>query len=508
MTTMTTRQALDRAKELLRESRMYDGIIDLMKWDMITYMPSTARPYRADTSVYFSAKRVELFSTKECYALADKFRSLSPSDYETDLDRAVGRRFLFNFNNATGTPADLQEEITRVHFENDAAWLEARRKNDYSIWRPALEKYFQLKYKAALISDPHKHPLQTIINFYDEDLTIETCSRLLGELKTEMSKLMFKVLPYSQAMDDSILKIFYGHVKEIDELSAYMCHRFGYTADMASFAKVVHGWSAMLGPRDSRVTVSGADTGLDNLFTYAHEMGHSLYSLGSNDEVIEAGIWGGMKCSAHESQSRFYENVICRSPEFWKFFFPFVEARFPELRGWDPVDFFRATCKVQPQFKRTSADELTYNLHPVIRFEIEKDMFEGKLDFGKLPEVWNDKYEESLGIRPTNDLEGCLQDIHWTEDFGKFQSYVMGNIFDGQLLQGILRDIPDFYDQVTRGEFEAIHTWFHEKIHQYGFTYPTMAVMERATGEEIQSKYYIEYMKKKYYGIYGIKDED
>lgn len=502
---MTMHDCLERAKDLLRQSRIYDSTIDLMKWDQITYMPKTAYDYRAKMSVYFTNKRIELFANKECADLADKFRAASDSDYETDIERAVARRFLFNYKNATGTPAELQSQIAEQHFLNDSAWLEARRQNDYNIWKPELKKYFDLKYKAARLADPDKHPLESIINFYDEDLTVETCGRLLGELKTAMSALMFEVLPYAQEVDDSILNIFHGHVKEIDELSAFMCHRFGYTADMASYAKVVHGWSAMLGPRDSRVTVANTDVGLDNFFTYAHEMGHSLYSRGSSEEVIEAGIWGGMKCSAHESQSRFYENIIARSPEFWQFFFPFMQERFPELRSWNYRDFFRVLVKVKPDFKRVSADELTYNLHPVIRFELERELFEGTLDFDHLSERWNDKYEESLGIRPTNDLEGVLQDIHWTEDFGKFQSYSMGNIFDGQLLQGVLRDIPDFYEQITRGEFEDVHNWMHDKIHQHGFTYPTMAVMERATGEKVNSQYYIDYMRKKYRDIYGVQ---
>lgn len=506
MMPLTNEQALARAREILCESRMYDQIIALMKWDSKTYMPRTARDYRAVTSTYFSGKRAQLFTTEECHTIADKLSELRAVGFSSDIDAAVCRRFLFNYQRCTSVPLDLQEQITRTHFETDAAWMEARRQNDYSIWKPSLEKYFELKYRAAQITDPNKHPLQVMMNFYDEDLDIDVCSKLLGELKNGVSKIMFRVLPYSQEIDASILDIFMHRVQDIDELSAYLCHCFGYTADMASFAKVVHGWSAMLGPHDSRVTVSMADTGIDNLFTYAHEMGHSLYSLGSNQEVIDAGIWGGMKGSAHESQSRFYENFICRSPEFWQFFFPFVQARFPELRSWTPDEFFRVVTKVSPQFKRTSADELTYSIHPVIRFELEKELFDRTLSFDKLSEAWNDKYEESLGIRPSNDLEGCLQDIHWTEDFGKFQSYPMGNIFDGQIYQCVLRDIPDFYSQVASGQFEAIHTWMHDHIHQYGFTYPTMAVMERATGGPIKSSYYLDYIQKKYYKLYGIED--
>lgn len=161
---------------------------------------------------------------------------------------------------------------------------------------------------------------------------------------------------------------------------------------------------------------------------------------------------------------------------------------------------------MKPSFKRTAADELTYSIHPVIRFEIERDMFERKLDFKKLPEIWNDKYEESLGIRPTNDLEGCLQDVHWTEDFGKFQSYAMGNIFDGALLKRILEEIPDFYTQVSQGRFDDVHEWFVKHIHQYGFTYPTMDLLRRATGGEIESRHFIEYIRNKYYKLYNVKE--
>ena len=504
MSLLTYHDVLAQAKDILRESRMYDHVIALMKWDSKTYMPSSAKNYRANTSTYFSGKRAQLFTKKECQSIAEALKEIGISGFHSDIDAAVGRRFLFNYQRCTAVPLELQEEITKTHFKNDAAWMEARKLKDYKSWKPALEKYFELKYKAAQITDPNKHPLQVMMNFYDEDLDINVCSQLLSELKNGVSSIMFQVLPYSREIDDSILERFKHHVREIDELSAYVCHCFGYTSDKASFAKVVHGWSAMLGPHDSRVTVSREDSGIDNLFTYIHEMGHSLYSLGSSQEVIDAGIWGGMKGSAHESQSRFYENIIGRSPEFWSFFFPFVQERFPELRTWSPSEFFAVITKVSPQFKRTSADELTYSIHPVIRFELEKELFDRTLTFDRLSEAWNDKYEESLGIRPTNDLEGCLQDIHWTEDFGKFQSYPMGNIFDGQLLQCVLKDIPNLFEQISLGKFDSIHTWMNTHIHQYGFTYPTMALMERATGEKITSKYYLDYIQTKYFGIYQI----
>ena len=501
-----TDSALKRAKEILYESKIFDGVLNLMKWDMKAHMPPSGRPWRTESSTYMTGKRAELFMTDESRALGDYLRGIDASKLETDLDRGVVRRFLHNFDRCTKLPLEIQREISEAHFRCDAAWHAARRANDYQIWRPALEEFFEIKYKASQIIDPNKHPLEVIINGYDEDLTVEECGKLLGELKRGVSEIIFKVVPACQDVDESILDTFYESVADVDALVQYQDHRFGYTEDKACFAKIVHGWSGTVGPRDSRVTTSIGNPGLDNLFTGAHEMGHCLYSIGSSEEVIKAGIWGGMTCSAQESQSRFYENIICRSPEYWEYFYPFVQERFPKLRSVDKDTFLRAVLKVKPSFKRTTADELTYSIHPVIRFEIERDMFERKLDFKKLPEVWNDKYEESLGIRPTNDFEGCLQDVHWTEDFGKFQSYAMGNIFDGALLKRILVEIPDFYTQVSQGKFDDVHEWFGKHIHQYGFTYPTMQLMRRATGGEIESKYFLDYIRNKYFTLYNVKE--
>lgn len=503
---MSAKKALEHAGEIMREKRRYDHIITLMTWDTLAYMPETGRAYRNETAVYFMGKRTQLFVTAESRAAAEILRELAPADFSSDTERGLARMFLLNFKQSNGVPLDLQEEIAKMHFVTSEAWQKARREKDYQIWKPSFQQFFELKRRAAQAADPNTHPLQVMINDYDEDLTVETCGRLLGELKSGISELLFRVLPAAQAVDDSILEIFKHNQPVIDELGSYLCHCFGYTSGMASFAKVIHGWTAVIGPADARVTVSGEDSGIDTLFTYAHEMGHCLYSVGSRQDVIDAGIWEGLKGSAHESQSRFYENIICRSEEFWQFFFPFLQARFPQLRDWEGKDFYKVLMRVKPQFKRTTADELTYSLHPVIRFELERDLFDGRLDFDHLAEAWDDRYEEALGIRPSNDLEGCLQDIHWTEGFGLFQCYAMGNIFDGQLLACIKKDMPDFYGQIAEGKFDKILSWLRQHVHQYGSAYPTMELMEKAVGGEISSKYYVEYMRKKYGLLYGITE--
>lgn len=501
-----TTQALKKARQTLHEGMLFEGVINLMKWDMKAYMPPSGREWRAESSTYMSGKRVEIFTAPASHALADYLSALDLTQLDSDIDRALVRRFLAYYNEYTAIPAELQHELSVAHFIADSAWHEARRVNDYEVFKPHLKKFFELKYRATQVMDPNRHPLEVLINVNDEDLTVADCGRLLGELKEGTSEIMFNVLPLSNEVDDSFLQIFEKHTSDIDALIQYQCNRFGYAEEQASYAKIVHAWSATIGPRDSRVTMHHGDPGIDNFFTAVHEMGHTLYTLGSSDEVIESGIWGGMRGSAQESQSRFYENIISRSPQFWKYFFPFVQERVPEMRKYSWRDFYMAIMKVKPSLKRTTAEELTYNIHPVIRFEIERDMFELKLDFDKLPEIWADKYEESLGIRPANDVEGCLQDIHWTEDFGIFQAYSMGNIFDGMLLNKVLQDIPDFYTQIEEGKFADILQWMRTHIHQHGFTYPCMELMRRATGEEITSKYYLDYLKDKYYTLYGYDD--
>lgn len=325
---MDRQQALEKARRILDESRIYEGVINLLKWDMMTYMPEAGRPWRVRTSTYMTSKQAELFITPEGRALAGYFKDMDVSALESDIDKAVVRRFLANYETCAGLPLEMQEEISNAHFASDAAWNEARRRNDYQIWKPALQHFFDLKYRAAEMLAPNKHPLETMINVYDEDLTVDMCNRLFGELKHAVSEIMFKVAPACAEIDDSFLAVMGQDLKAVDDLMIYACHRFGYTADMASFAKIVHGWSATIGPRDCRVTTNRSGGGHDTLFTGAHEMGHSLYGRGSSEEVVAAGIWGGMKCSAQESQSRFYENIICRSPEFWEFFYPFVQERF------------------------------------------------------------------------------------------------------------------------------------------------------------------------------------
>ena len=234
-------------------------------------------------------------------------------------------------------------------------------------------------------------------------------------------------------------------------------------------------------------------------FSALHECGHGVYEYSGNEKVVEYSLFGGISGTMHESQSRFYENLVGKSYEFWQCFYPYLQGEVNELQNIDLNTFYSALNKVKPSLKRMDADELTYSLHPIIRYEMEKEYFSGNLKIDDFYEVWNEEYKEYLGLEPQNAREGILQDVHWASGhIGYFQSYALGNIYGGQFRHKLLEDVPNVYKEISLGNFDLLNKWMYENIHQYGNLYTPNDLIFKATGEEINSKYYIDYLYKKY----------
>jgi carboxypeptidase Taq len=284
----------------------------------------------------------------------------------------------------------------------------------------------------------------------------------------------------------------------IKKVCSTIAEKSFFDKNKATYSEVIHPECIGVGPEDIRITTYFNDL-IPSIFSMLHECGHGVYSYSSNEKVVDYGIWGGIHGAMHESQSRFYENLIGKSKEFWQYFYPLLQDEIKEFQNIDLDTFYNGINKVNISAKRLEADELTYSLHPIIRFEIEKEYFEGKLKTDDFYEAWNAKYKEYLGIEPQNDREGILQDIHWAAGLiGYFQSYTLGNIYGGQLRNKMLQDIPDLYQQIANGNFVALNKWNYEKIHQYGKLYSPNELIMKVTGEEIQSKYFVEYLNKKF----------
>jgi carboxypeptidase Taq len=280
----------------------------------------------------------------------------------------------------------------------------------------------------------------------------------------------------------------------------------GFDFEAGRLDESVHPFTINFNNKDVRITTHYDELDFRSaLFGTIHEGGHAIYEQDIADELTGTLLDTGVSMGIHESQSRYYENILGRSKEFWKFFFPEAKSRFSQFNGISFEEFYKGINKVEPSLVRIEADELTYSLHIIIRYELEKALINGEIEVRDLPELWNAKYKEYLGIEPNNDAEGVLQDVHWSGgSFGYFPSYALGNLYGAQFLSKMLKDMPDYYADIEDGKLDKIHKWLNENIHKHGAVYKPADLVKMVTGEELSSKYFIEYLNKKYCEIYDL----
>ena len=269
----------------------------------------------------------------------------------------------------------------------------------------------------------------------------------------------------------------------------------------------MHPFTTGFGNKDIRITTNYNKRELtDSIFSCIHEGGHGIYEQDIPDNLEGTPLASSLYMSIHESQSRFYENIIGRSKEFWSFFFPFAKYEFESLREKTLEEFYEAINTVTPSLIRTESDELTYNLHIIIRYEIEKDLINDRLNIDDVKYAWNKKYKDYLGVSPKNDSEGILQDMHWSDgSFGYFPSYALGNLYGAQMLHKMKKDYKNFYEDLRIGDFSKVHSWLNGNVHKYGALYTPSELIKNITGEELNSKYFLEYLNDKYSKIYNLK---
>jgi carboxypeptidase Taq len=307
-------------------------------------------------------------------------------------------------------------------------------------------------------------------------------------------------------VDDSFLHQHFDRDKQLD-LSKQLITKFGFDWNRGRRDEVTHPYAQNLGYGDQRMTYWMDEEFFNpHLFAAMHEAGHAMYEQGIPKELSRTPLYGGTSLAIHESQSRMWENLIGRSKPFWEWYFPTLQEYFPSQFGnVKPDEFYKAINRVEPSLNRVEADEATYNLHIMLRLEIEIELMENKIKVKDLPEVWNTRMQEYLGISPTNDIEGVLQDVHWSYGYlGYFATYALGNLVSLQLWEKINQDIPDLEDQIRKGEFSKLLEWSNKKIHRHGSKFEPEEIVERVTGSKINGELYIKYLNKKYGEIYGL----
>jgi carboxypeptidase Taq len=386
-------------------------------------------------------------------------------------------------------------------------WEKARRDADFAIFAPALEKNVDLNRQIADALGYSERPYDALLDRNEPGLTTDQLETIFAELKKAIVPLVADIARHADAVDDRVLYRGFDPAAQL-KYALDLVAKLGYDLERGRQDISTHPFSTSFGPGDVRITTRvSRDFFNECLFGSIHESGHAMYNQGIGDDIDRTPLWGGASPGVHESQSRLWENLVGRSHPFWKHFFPSLRNAFPEqLRGVDDEAFFKAVNKSYPSLIRVEADEVTYNLHVLLRFELENEMLEGKLKVKDLPEAWNSRIQSYLGIKVPNDREGVLQDIHWSYvGFGVFPGYTLGNLIGAQLMEKIQKDIPDLDAQSEQGHFAPLLAWLRQNVHRHGRKFTPNELMERATGKTLSAGPWIAYVHKKFGALYGLE---
>jgi carboxypeptidase Taq len=430
-----------------------------------------------------------------------EFAGADPGSDEAAMIRVVSR----DYDKAKRVPPEFVQEQAIVTTKAFEAWMEARQNSDFSIFRPHLEKVVELVHKYISFFPPGDHPYDTLLDDYEPGMKTEEVKAIFDALRPKQVKLIKAIAGKKQVKDDFLFKKY--NEKKLIDFGVDVVTRFGYDWSRGRQDKAPHPFETTFSVNDVRITTRYEDDNpLATLFSTMHEAGHAMYEQGSNPAYERTPLAGGTSLAVHESQSRMWENLVGRSLPFWEHFYPALKKTFPsQLDGVSLKTFYKAINKVEPSLIRVNADEATYNLHIMLRLELEIGMVEGTIAVKDLPEIWNAKMKEYLGIVPPNDAKGVLQDIHWSGgSIGYFSTYALGNLVSAQLWEKIRKDIRDLDDQICKGNFSELLGWLRTNIHRHGHKYDPQVLVEKVTGSKITAEPYVRYLTKKYSEIYGL----
>jgi len=498
-------EKLEQLKTRLAEVADLDNMAALLEWDQQVYMPPGGAEARGHQQATIqSISHVKFTSDEIGMLLSDLEKEYEGADSDLDDVRLL-KLTRHNYDKATRVPSEFVAEFAKVVTTAYESWVEARSKSDFSIFRPHLEKVVELKKQYISFFPPADHPYDVLLDEYERGMKTADVKTIFEALRPQQVELIQAVAARPQ-IEDSFLFLEYDPQKQWD-FGVEIVSKFGYDWERGRQDKAPHPFTTNFSINDVRITTRfEPDRPTELLFSSMHETGHALYDLGSNQAYERTPLAGGASLAIHESQSRLWENLVGRSLPFWEYFYPQYQQAFPSILGnVDLESFYKAINKVQPSLIRVNADEATYNLHIMLRLELEIAMIEGTVQIKDLPEIWNAKMEEYLGILPPDDSKGVLQDIHWSNGYlGYFSTYALGNLISAQLWEKIIADIPDLTDQFRKGAFGALLEWLREKIHVYGSKYEPQELVQRVTGSKIDSAPYVRYLKQKFSEIYGL----
>lgn len=502
----TLQQTLEEFKRLDVKISHLISIGGLVSWDQKVMAPKKGRNTFAKAAGTLQTEIFKLSVSPEMGGLLQILTSPENNGVLDDVTRAKVREYNHFYQKSKSIPADLYQEYAVLTGQANEAWEEARAKNEFPHFLPFLEKIVDFKRKFAEIYGYKNHPYDALLDEFEPGLTVEKLDPLFAKLRESSVRLLKRIQNNGVKTRSAIFEQSFDIDKQ-KEFNRYILPLIGFDLEAGRLDETVHPFAQTVNIGDVRLTTRYlAENVRSALFGTIHEAGHGIYEQHVNPEFEESVLQSGASFGIHESQSRFLENMVGRSKQFWDYFYPKLQEYFPnQLGNVSAGEFYRAVNTVVPSFIRVEADELTYNLHIMVRYEIEKALIAGEMEARDLPVIWNQKMQDYLGITPSTDSEGVLQDVHWSfGGIGYFPSYSLGNLYAAQILHTIQKELPDFDSCIQNGKFDVIQDWLKENIHQFGKLYTPNELIVKVTGEELNAEYLVEYLEKKYSEVYQL----
>ncbi|MEB1807095.1 MAG: carboxypeptidase M32 [Bacillaceae bacterium] len=487
--------------EYVKKMENFSEARSLMFWDLRTGAPRKGVEQRSEVIGTLST---EIFNMSTSDQMKAYIEALSESEDVSEITRKTVEECKKNYDRNKKIPEKEYKEYVILESKSEAVWEQAKAKSDFAMFQPYLEKIVATKKRFLDYWGYEGHKYNTLLDDYEPGITVDILDEVFGNLRKELVPLVQAVKDSSQHPKTDFLFEHFPKEKQ-RQLSLEILNNLGYDFESGRLDETVHPFAISLNPNDVRVTTKFDEKDFRTaIFGTIHECGHAVYEQNISKDLIGTPLCDGTSMGIHESQSLFFENMIGRHPSFWKANYPLLQKH--SNGQFDNVsleDFYRAINVAGPSLIRIEADEMTYALHVIVRYEIEKGLFSDEIQVKDLPQIWNDKMEEYLGVRPTNDAEGVLQDVHWSGGaFGYFPSYALGYIYSAQMKAAMDKDLPNYGELLAENNIQPIKEWLSNNVHQYGKMKKPVEILKDITGEGINSSYLVNYLRKKYGEIY------
>lgn len=490
--------------DYVKKMEAYNEALSLIFWDLRTGAPKKGVEQRSEVIGVLSS---EVFSMSTSEEMASYIEKLSGNESNiSEITKKTLQECKKEYERNKKIPADEYKEFVILQSKAESVWEDAKAKADFDMFLPYIEKLVETTKRFINYWGYEGNKYNTLLDMYEPGITVEILDQVFGELRDKIVPLVQRISKSANKPETGFLYKHFPKEKQRD-FSLEVLKQMGYSFNAGRLDETVHPFAISLNPGDVRVTTKYDEKDFRTaVFGTIHEGGHALYEQNISQELIGTPLCDGTSMGIHESQSLFYENFVGRHHSFWKKNYgllkEYANGQFDDIQI---DDFYRAINESKPSLIRIEADELTYPLHIIIRYEIEKGLFNDEIDVKDLPRIWNEKYQQYLGVTPENDAQGVLQDVHWSGgSFGYFPSYALGLIYAAQLKHAMVKELPNFDKLLEEGDLIPVKEWFTTNVHQFGKLKKPLDILKDATGEGLNAQYLVDYLNTKYQNVYHL----